>query len=263
MAFYNVCFSDIVLDGEPQEHFFGDVPIIEYLENEERKGAFENVLPLINAYNKALSEKANDVDYYADAYLKVLGAKLDNETLQQLRDSRIINVEGMDTDKLVIEFLQKPDSDNTQEHLINRLEKLIFHISMVANINDENFGNTTGVALKYKLQSMSNLAQTKERKFVSGMNKRYKMIAHCPISKIGVNDWVDIKKTFTRNIPANLLEESEIAGKLVGITSEETQLSILSCVDNAQKEIDKKQAELGVDTDGYEINRIGSESDEQ
>ena len=35
-------------------------------------GIFEPVLTMINAYNKAISEKANDVDYFADAYLKVL-----------------------------------------------------------------------------------------------------------------------------------------------------------------------------------------------
>lgn len=34
----------------------------------------------INAYNKALSEKANDVDYFADAYLKILGERIDDET---------------------------------------------------------------------------------------------------------------------------------------------------------------------------------------
>lgn len=64
------------------------------------------MLELINGYNKALSEKANDVDYYADAYLKILGTKLDNESLKSLRDSRILNFEGQDADKLIVEFLQ-------------------------------------------------------------------------------------------------------------------------------------------------------------
>ena len=38
------------------------------------RGYSSRYLTMINAYNKALSEKANDVDYFADAYLKVLGA---------------------------------------------------------------------------------------------------------------------------------------------------------------------------------------------
>ena len=68
-------------------------------------------------------------------------------------------------------FSRRPNGDTTQENLINRLEKLIFQICMVANISDENFGASSGIALKYKLQAMSNLAKTKERKFTSGMNR--------------------------------------------------------------------------------------------
>ena len=230
-----------ITDVEP--HYFGDVPMIEYVENEERQGTFDNVVTLINAFNKAISEKANDVDYYADAYLLVLGAVLDEETLKKLRDSRIINMSAEDLNNLKIEFLSKPSSDETQEHLIDRLEKLIFHISMVANINDENFGNATGVSLKYKLQSMSNLAAVKERKFASGMNRRWNLISNLPQSKIGVDDWLGIEYQFTRNIPANLLEETEIAKNLQGITSEETQLKVISAVENVKNEMDRKNQE--------------------
>lgn len=241
----------IIWEDEPTEHYFGDVPLIEYVENEERQSIFEPVISLVDGYNKALSEKANDVDYYADAYLSILGAKLDEDTLRHLRDSRIINLSGEDTDKIIVQFLQKPDADGTQENLIDRLERLIFQISMVANINDENFGTSSGIALKYKLQSMSNLAKTKERKFTSGMNRRYKMIAHNPASKMHEDDWLKIKYTFTRNFPANLLEESQIAGNLSGITSRETQLSVLSCVDNIKGELEKIEEEEDNGQGGY------------
>lgn len=251
--------GDYEYDGEPIPHYFGDVPIVEYVENEEKQGIYENVLTLINEYNKALSEKANDVDYYADAYLKILGAKLKEDTLKDLRSSRIINFAGQDTDKLIVEFMQKPDADGTQEHLIERLEKLIFQISMVSNISEESFGSTTsGVALKYRLQSMNNLRKTKERKFTSGMNRRYKMIAHCPASPMAEDSWVDIDYQFTANLPANLLEESEIAGNLSGITSQKTQLKVLSCVDSAEdelEEIEKEQDKEGYATD-YPTNRV-------
>lgn len=225
-------------------HPFGDVPLIEYRENAERIGAFETVQTLINSFNKAISEKANDVDYYADAYLKILGAALDTETLNQLRDNRIINLTGDNAEKVIVEFLQKPNSDETQENLINRLQELIFQISMVANINDENFGNSSGTALAYKLQAMSNLAKTKERKFVAGMNKRYKMIANVPNSGISGDEWTRIKYTFTRNMPKNISEEAQVAQSLAGIVSEETQLSVLSIVDDPATEIAKKKAEL-------------------
>ena len=224
------------LDEYEKTHGFAGVPATEYRENAEEQGIFEPVLTMIDAYNKAISEKANDVDYFADAYLKVLGTLLGEDDVKHIRDDRIINFDG-DAEKVIVDFLQKPDGDTTQEHLIDRLEKLIFQISMVANISDENFGTSSGIALKYKLQNMSNLAKTKERKFNSGMNRRYMLIFSNPVSGMLKEDWVKVKPIFTRNFPANVLEETQIAANLDGIVSKKTQLGTLSIVDNADEEL--------------------------
>lgn len=231
------------LDKDWTPHYFPGVPATEYIENAERQGIFEPVMSMVNHYNKALSEKANDVDYFADAYLKILGALLDDSQLAHIRDNRIINFEGTDIEKLIVEFMDKPNGDSTQENLLDRLEKLIFHISMVANISDENFGAATGIALKYKLQAMSNLEKTKERKFASGMNRRYKLLFGHPSSKVQKDAWVQLHYTFTPNFPANLLEEVQIAAQMEGITSHETQLKVISAVDDVQAELDKIEEE--------------------
>lgn len=231
---------------EPKKHGFKYVPAVEYIENNERMGVYESVLPMIDAYNKAISEKANDVDYFADAYLKVLGAALETDSIKTIRDNRIINLEGEGAQNVVVDFMDKPNGDTTQENLIDRLEKLIFMISMVANISDENFGASSGIALKYKLQAMNNLAKTKERKLRSGMAQRYKILFSNPIAQTrGVSEDAWLKNTyiFTRNFPSNVLEESQIAGNLEGIVSKETQLSALSIVENIQEEIDRMKRE--------------------
>lgn len=243
-------------------HGFDGVPATEFLENAERQGIYESVLTMINAYNKAISEKANDVDYFADAYLKVLGTLLDEDEIKHIRDDRVINFDG-DTEKVIVEFLQKPNGDETQEHLIDRLERLIFQISMVANISDENFGTSSGIALKYKLLAMSNLAKTKERKFTAGMNRRYKLIFSNPVSGMKKDDWIKIRYQFTLNYPANLLEESQIAGNLAGITSQETQLKVLSVVDNVQQEIERMETEDMNRQDAVMQQMFGGESGDE
>lgn len=228
----------LVWDKKEQEHYFDGVPATEYRENKECQGIFEPVMSMIDAYNKAISEKANDVDYFADAYLKIIGTLLDEDELKHIRSDRVINFDG-DAENLMIDFLQKPDGDVTQEHLIDRLEKLIFQIAMVANISDENFGTSSGIAMSYKLQAMNNLRKTKERKFTSGMNRRYKLIFSNPGNAMQKNDWVKLHYKFTPNVPANLLEESQIAQNLSGIVSQETQLGVLSVVDNPKAEIER------------------------
>lgn len=245
-------------------HGFSTIPVNEFLENEERQGIFENVLPMIDAYNKALSEKANDVDYFADAYMKVLGAELDEKSIKHIRSNRVINFEG-DSSDLTVEFMQKPSGDTTQENLINRLERLIYQISMVANISDENFGTSSGIALKYKLLAMSNLAKTKERKFIAGMNRRYNIIfSNVSVTGLPKDAELTLSYEFHFNYPANLESEATVAGQLSGITSKETQLKVLSIVDNVDDEIKKMEEEndsISYNTD-YPTNRTLEETDE-
>ena len=228
---------------EWQPHYFPGVPATEYVENGERQGLFEPVMSMVNAYNKAISEKANDVDYFADAYLKVLGTTIDKDDVQFIRDNRIVNFEGDGSDKIIAEFMEKPNSDTTQENLLERLERLIFQISMVANISDENFGTASGIAMKYKLQSMSNLEKTKERKFAAGMNRRYQLLFGHPASKVPADAWIQLQYKFTPNIPANLQEEAQIASQLEGIVSHETQLKVVSVVEDVNGELDKIEEE--------------------
>ena len=227
---------------EEEYHYFGEVPIVEYVENEEKLGAFEPVETLINAYNKAISEKANDVDYFADAYMKILGEMLEEDDLKSIRDNRIINLEGT-FDKLVVEFMEKPNADQAQENLIDRLQKLIFSIAMVADISDEHFATTSGIALKYKLQAMSNLASTKERKFTKAFNERFRIVSNLPNNPLSPDDVLGLTYTFKRNTPNNLLEEAEIARSLTGIISYETILENISIISNSKKELDRIKSE--------------------
>ena len=224
-------------------HYFNGVPATEYVENAERLGVFEPVMSQVNAYNKAISEKANDVDYFADAYLKILGALIDSDDIRFIRDTRVLNLTGEDAEKIVAEFMDKPSNDTAQENLLNRLERLIYQNSMVANISDENFGTSSGIALKYKLLAMNNLVKTKERKFSSGMNRRYKLLFSHPASKVPADAWVQLHYTFTPNIPANILEEAQIAAQMEGITSHHTQLKVLSVVENVDDELERIEEE--------------------
>lgn len=245
---------------EPAPHGFDGVPATEYVQNRARRGIFENVLSLINEYNRALSEKANDVDSFSDAYLKILGAKIDAKTINFMRNNRVINFAGADAKDLVVDFLQRPNGDQTQENLLQRLERLIFTIAMVSNISDDNFATSSGIALKYKLTPMSNLAKTKERKFTSGLNRRYRTIFSNPVAPVPADSWTKLNYRLTENLPADLSYEAETAGALAGITSKKTQLGVLSIVDDPDKELSriKDEADELLSQD-YPTARTGEE----
>ena len=142
-----------------------------------------------------------------------------------------------------VAFLEKPSSDTTQENLISLLKESIFAISMVANMSESEFGNSSGTALAFKLQAMDNLARMKDRKLQSAFNRLYQIVFSVPLTTVYEDAWTGLTYTFTRNVPRNILEEAQIVGQLSGQVSEETKLSVLSIIDDPQKEIERMERE--------------------
>ena len=127
--------------------------------------------------------------------------------------------------------------------MIDRLERLIFTLSMVSDLSSESFDTSSGIAIKYRLQAMSDLALVKERKFKRGLGRRHMLLCGYAGNSLSPDAWEGVQVIMTRNLPNNLLEESQIAGNLSGITSEETQLSVLSNVPDPKAEMRRKADE--------------------
>lgn len=232
------------LEGTYGFNPFNEIPAVEFFMNTERQGIFENVETLINALDKVLSQKANQNEYFDNAYLVLKGLKLDEDDdgnpKLDLNGNQIIYAPDADSAQGVAEFLTKPDGDAIQEHLIDRLISMIYQISMVANLNDEAFsGNSSGVALQYKLLPMRNLAANQDRKFTQSLRSLYRIAFSVgtilPESK--ADEWQKLNFTFTRNLPENITDEADAASKLKGLVSDQTMLSTLSFVDDPKAEM--------------------------
>lgn len=223
------------------DHYFGEVPVIEYTNNNELMGDFEVVLSLINAYNKGQSDTANDFEYFTDAFLVLYGMEAtQSEDIEEVKEKRVFLLsEGGRA-----EWLIKDINDQATENYKTRLQKDINRISQVPDLSDEQFaGNVSGEAMKYKLWGLEQIASTKERKFKSPLIKRLRMITHFLNIKGGQYDYNKINLKFHRNIPKNLIELVDMIMKLSGLLSEKTQLSQLPFVDDADAEIARKDEE--------------------
>jgi SPP1 family phage portal protein len=223
---------------------YGKINVVEWIMNEERMSLYECISGMTELFNKTIGEKANDVESFAEAYLAILGAEVDEEGVHRIRDDRIINMYGTDDAKeIVVQFLQKPTADGTQENLLDRLERLMHKISMVSDINSESFGNASGIALEYKLQPMKDLAENMDRKTLKSMSKRYKLFCTLANNVTNKDAWAEIEYRTARNLPKNKLEEAQTAASLEGIVSKETQLSVLSVVPDVAAELEKIEKE--------------------
>lgn len=240
--------NDISIIDE-QFNNIGKVPIIEYKQNEYRTSVFDDIVSLTDGYNKALSEKLNDVEYFADAYLLMAGIELDEgTTADSIRDKKMIYAKEL-SERYDIRFLEKPNADGTQENLLDRLKKEIFTIAGVPDMTAEDFGNASGKSLKYRMFALENNRTQKEAQFRSALRQRFKALFNW-LGKLNnqalTGDMVEFQ--FYTNIPADIDTEILNAKNLSGIVSQETQLKALTIVDNVAEEINKMKAEKETST---------------
>lgn len=234
------------------DSLFDSVPAVEFYANTERLSLIGKASTLINEYDSVLSRKANQVDYFDQAYLKILGVPLQRdentgEPILDLGNNKILYSPDPEAAHGVVDFISKPDGDNMQENMLNRLKNDIFQTSMVANLNDEAFsGNSSGVAIRYKLLPMQNQASVEERKFTIALRNLLGTILGLG-KVIGTTDAQmireDLKFQFIRNVPQDVANEAQAASTMNGIVSKETQLSTLSFVDDPKAEMKRIQDE--------------------
>lgn len=249
-AGFSVDFKDDKLE-EPVNYVWHEVPAVEFYSNEERQGIFDGVKTLIEALDKALSKKADQVDYFDNAYLLALGLNLEDENgeIHIDREQRFIYSPDADATNAKVEFIGKPDADGMQENLINRLIDLIYYTSMIPNLQDSAFsGNSSGVALQFKLLPMQNMAAFQERKFIKSLRRMFKVLFESAdggqiVKSINKESWLDLRFTYTRNMPQNMADAVSTAVQASSLLSQQTALAMIPGIDDPQAELERKEDE--------------------
>jgi SPP1 family phage portal protein len=233
--------------SDRKEHYFDGVPIVEFWNNEEQQGDFEQQISLIDAYNLLMSDRLNDKEQLVDAILMLKGGISigDDEeeagrTIRMLKKYKVLELPADGDASWLIKNLNEADV----EVLRNAIREDIHQFAMVPNLTDENFAaNASGVAMKYKLLGLEQLAKNKERYFVQGLRERLKLFANVLKVKGRAVDVSDVTITMTRNLPANDLETAQMISTLSGSVSTETLIAQLSFVDDVADEVKRLNAE--------------------
>lgn len=228
-----------------QPHFFGEVPVVEYANNKTHTGNFEPVLSLIDAYNTLQSDRVNDREQLADAILVLKNFTLNDKKQGELRDNRLLTSVPADGDAY---YLTKPLSEADADILKHSVADDIHKFSKTPNLSDENFvGNSSGVALNYKLLAFEEETKTRERHIEKGLKKRLRLyfnLANNLTANAGGKTIKDIAKVdvvFNRNLPKNDFETSQMIVNLQGIVKDEYLVKQLSFVDSAEKALVENQ----------------------
>lgn len=250
--------NGLILTKE-EEHYFQEVPIIEFLNNDEGIGDFERVLSLIDAYDLTQSDTANDFEEFTDAFLCLvnLGAT-EKEDLQKLKEDKVLLLDEHGQASWLIKNINDTALQNYKDRLNNDIHKF----SKIPDISDEKFmGNTSGESMKYKLLALDQVIAAKQRKFKRALQKRLELICNYLAIKDKVYDYRDIDINFTVNKPVNEKEMVEMAIQMKGITSLTTALAKVPGVDDVELELEKIEKEKGAYTEEIDLDNIGDEDE--
>ena len=180
---------------------------------------------------------------FTDSFLILRGmGGTDDENIKQMRHDKVLE---FDDDTGSAEWLIKDLNDSYIENLKTRLQTDIHKFSNIPDMSDSSFaGNTTGVAIKYKLIGLEQIRSRKEREFKKALQRRIELISGILKTKsIDAIDFRDVEITFTANIPANVQEQAQIVKDLQNVVSQKKLLSLLPFIDDPVAELEELKRE--------------------
>lgn len=237
-----------------KDHYFGGVPMVEYWNDEHEKGDFEWVIPLLDAYDKLESDRVNDKEQFVDKLLLLTGCVLETDERgrppwQQLREDKSLCLPDAEAKAEYLGVaLNEADVEIQRKALADDIHKM----SMIPDLSDKNFAeNASGVAMEYKLLGLEQLTHVKEQWFREGLRQRLNLFIHfMTVKGLPDLDAADVKITFSRSLPQNLVEQAQIVQMASGAGAASTQ----TLVEMLHKNDDWTQAQTG-----EEVERIARE----
>ena len=250
--------STYELDGA-EAHFYKQVPIVVYQNNEEMIGDFESVRDLIDAYDVLMTDSMNEFSRFCFAYLVMRGYSMSSEEADNLRDIRAFM--GLD-ENAQIDFLTKEIPHEYIKFMSEWIKDEIHKQSHVPNFLESKTGDQlSGVAISKALYDFEFVAATKEAYFRKGLEKRIELINEISTIQDKETDAVDI--VMSRNEPGRDMENAEIFEKLDGRISRKTLIEeFADFVENADEELEQLDAEEKARMPEIDLDNLNGEAEE-
>lgn len=240
-------------------HGFSQVPVIQFINNDYLMADFEREIPLIDIAEKSLSDTANDNESFTNAILALTDMEdTEKENIEEVKEEGVILIPKGGEAK----FITKQVNDKALKDYNELVNQLIHKFSGVPDMSDENFaGNSSGVAMEYKLWTTDQKIAVKERKFKRALLRRIELIIEGLIQENpdykNMEDeirkaWLKIGVQFTRNKPIDLKSEADTLNILKDFISKKKVLQLASFIDDVNEEIIQQEEEAGAYNTEYD-----------
>ncbi|WP_337019745.1 phage portal protein [Oceanobacillus massiliensis] len=230
-------------------HFFSHCPVTEVLNNDSKKSAFEDIIPIVDMYNYINSTAANEIIDHRQAYLVIENAELSQEEAKKMKENGVLLTPA----GAKVYWATKNVNDTFVNNMLERWQNEIYIQTNTVNLTESQASNTSGVSIRLKLQELENISAIKEAIFEKTLKKRVKLFCEwLDKAKNKQYDWRDVSVSFTRNVPVDEKSISEMVRDLQGILPNEELVSWLPRVTNPSSSMERLKQENdsnGLDND--------------
>lgn len=253
---------------EEFEHNLEEVPFIEFKNNRNMISDLKKYKDLIDIYDKVMSGYANDLEDIQQLIyiLENYGGEDLKEFLGELKRFKTVKTEtgadGRTNGGLKTLSIEIPVE--ARNSILEILKKQIYESGQALQQDNEDFGNASGVALKFFYRKLELKAGLTQIEFEKGFSKLIRAV----MKFLNISDWKTktITQTWTRNMISNDLENAQIANesKSNETISDETILKNHPWVENPEEELkklnkqkeeaQKRQQEIFASSGGFNDN---------
>lgn len=206
--------GDILNREKCRPHALDMIPIFEYPANNARLGAFEIVLPLLDAINRVDSNRMDGIEQFIQAFWKFLGCHINKEKFNEFLEMGAIlvppndNGGNMDVD-LIVKELNQTQSQTLKEDIYSA----VLTICGMPNRNGGTSTSDTGsaVLLRDGWSDAEARAKDSENVFKRSEKKMLKLVLRICRDLGGINLFLkDIDMKFTRRNYEAIQSKSQV-----------------------------------------------------
>ena len=246
--------NSMYIPVEKVRHKFKAVPFIEFKNNNRQQSDLIKYKRLIDLYDKVVSGYANDLeDIQQIIYiLENYGGEDLKEFLGDLKRFKAIKTESDGAGSSGgVKTLQIEIPVEARKNILDIVKKQIYESGQGLQQDIENFGNSSGIALKFFYRKLELKAGLTETEFKKGFNKLIRAI----LRHLNLDENINIQQTYTRNMISNDLENAQIAQYSSGIIPRKLILKNHPWVDDPELAEKMLEEEEG-DKDPYDDIKV-------
>lgn len=195
-------------------HILGDIPIIEYPLNMARIGAFELVIPLLDAINLTDSNRLDGVEQFIQALMLFHNVDISSEDYRKLREEGAIKFKDIDQNlKAEVSYLINNLNQAETQTLVDHMYQTVLTICGMPNRNGGSSTSDTGSAVIMRDGWSAAEARAKDSELMFKKSERIflRLILNICHTLSGMDLKVcNIEIRFTRRNYENILQKAQV-----------------------------------------------------